>query len=364
MLGCDYKGNEEKMDMRVAIIGAGSLGTIVGAFMNKQGKEVDLIDVNQENVSALNEKGATVTGFIELNVPVRAYTPDQMSGHYDLVFLLNKQTTNRVVLKGLLPFLHEASIVCTLQNGIPEESVAEVVGRERTIGGAVGFGATWLGPGLSRLTTTQEAVKKFAFEIGELDGVLRPRLEAVKEYLQCVGTTEILSNLTGIRWAKVLMNATFSGMSAALGCTFGNVLYDPKAMTCLAFIADECIKVSHAQGIRLARMQGEDMESFEFNDPAEIPSKMPLYKKIWGQHVELKASMLQDLEKGRDCEIEFINGIICRKGRETGIATPFNDKVVELVTEAQNRRGVTDFSYLSRFDELLDRYAKGVEVTL
>ena len=251
-----------------------------------------------------------------------------------------------------------------MQNGIPEESVAEVVGRERTIGGAVGFGATWLGPGLSRLTTTQEAVKKFAFEIGELDGVLRPRLEAVKEYLQCVGTTEILSNLTGIRWAKVLMNATFSGMSAALGCTFGNVLYDPKAMTCLAFIADECIKVSHAQGIRLARMQGEDMESFEFNDPAEIPSKMPLYKKIWGQHVELKASMLQDLEKGRDCEIEFINGIICRKGRETGITTPFNDKVVELVTEAQNRRGVNDFSYLSRFDELLDRYAKGVAVML
>jgi len=350
--------------MRVAIIGAGSLGTIVGALMNNHGKAVDLIDVNQENVAALNENGATITGFIELNVPVRAYTPEQMDGKYDLVFLLNKQTTNQVVLKGLLPLLHAESIVCTLQNGIPEESVAEIVGRERTIGGAVGFGATWLGPGVSRLTTTQEAVKKFAFEIGELDGVLRPRLELVKEYLQCVGTTQVLSNLTGIRWAKVLMNATFSGMSAALGCKFGNVLYDPKAMSCLAFIADECIKVSHAQGVRLAKMQGEDMESFEFQDPAEIQSKMLLYQKIWGQHVELKASMLQDLEKGRDCEIDFINGIICRKGREAGIPTPFNDKVVELVLAAQNRRGVNDFSYLSRFDDLLERYAKGVKLTL
>jgi 2-dehydropantoate 2-reductase len=350
--------------MKAAIVGVGSLGTIIGALMAYKGKEIDLIDVSQENVDALNTVGATITGFIELNVPVRAYTPDKMTGKYDLVFLLNKQTTNAVVLNHLLPFLHESSIVCTLQNGIPEDGVAAVVGQERTIGGAVGFGATWLKPGVSMLTTTKEAVEKFAFELGEMDGVVRSRLAAVQEYLQCVGKTQILTDLMGIRYAKVLMNSTFSGMSAALGCTFGNVLENPKAMTCLAFIADECIKVSHAHGVRLARMQGEDMELFEFQRPEEIQSKMPLYQKIWGQHVKLKASMLQDLEKGRDCEINFINGIICRKGREKHVATPFNDKVVELVSEAQARRGVNDFSYLSRFDGLLEQYAKGIVVIL
>ena len=76
--------------------------------------------------------------------------------------------------------------------------------------------------------------------------------------------------------------------------------------------------------------------------------------------MKLKASMLQDLEKGRDCEIDYINGIICKKGREKNVPTPFNDKVVELVTEAQSRRGVNDFSYLSRFDGLLEQYAKGI----
>lgn len=346
--------------MRAAIIGSGSLGTIIGALMTAKGKAVDLIDASRENVDALNAKGATITGFMELNVPVKAYTPEQMTGKYDLVFLLNKQTANAVVLKNLLPFLHEESIVCTLQNGIPEESVAAVVGRERTIGGAVGFGATWLEPGVSALTTAREAVEKFAFEIGEMDGVVRPRLTEVQEYLECVGRTEILTDLMGIRYAKVLMNATFSGMSAALACTFGDVLADPKAMTCLAFIADECIKVSHAHGIRLAIMQGEDFQNFEFRDPAEIPAKMPLYQKIWSKHVKLKASMLQDLEKGRDCEIDFINGFIAKKGREKNVPTPFNDKVIELVTEAQARRGVNDFSYLSRFDGLLEQYAKGI----
>lgn len=284
--------------MRVAILGAGSLGTVIGALMTKCGKHVDFYDASKEQVDALNENGATITGCLEINVPVNAFTPAQMSGKYDIVFLLTKQTDNHVVLPQVLSYLHEDSVVCTLQNGIPEEAVAAYVGRERTIGGAVGFGATWLKPGVSALTSTQKVLQKFAFEIGEMDGVIRPRLSQVKEYLNCVGRTKLFVNLTGIRWTKLFMDAVFSGMSAALGCTYGAVLHDPKAMTCVAFIADECIKVSQAQGIRLVEMQGADMASFELKSVADIQSKMPLYKKVWGQHVRLKASMLQDLEKG------------------------------------------------------------------
>lgn len=349
--------------MRAAIIGIGSLGTVVGALITKSGKPIDLIDSYKENIEALNRSGATITGAIDLNVPVSAYAPDQMTGEYDLVFLLTKQTTNRIVLPQLLPHLHRDSVVCTLQNGIPEDSVASIIGRERVIGGAVGFGATWLRPGVSSLTSSYAAVQKFAFEIGEVDGVVRPRLDVARTYLECVGRTEIRSNLIGVRFAKVLMNATFSGMSAALGCTFGDVLGNPKAMACLAFVANECIAVAHARGVRLVEMQGEDLERFELRGPADIPSKMPLYRKIWGQHVKLKASMLQDLEKGRECEIDYINGVICRYGRECGVATPFNDRIVELVTEAQNRRAVNDFSALDRFDGLLEQYAEGLSLT-
>ena len=349
--------------MRTAILGAGALGIIIGALMTKNGKQVDLIDSYQENVDALNADGARVTGNLELHWPVTALTPQEMRGAYDLILLLTKQTANETALPRLLPHLHPDSIVCTLQNGIPEDGVAAIIGRERTIGGAVGFGATWLRPGVSELTSTLEAVEKFAFEIGELDGVVRPRLETVKEILSAAGGTTILTNLMGIRYTKLLMNATFSGMSAALNGNFSEVLANPKAMVCVAHIADEVIKVCRGLGYRMVEMQGVDFAFLELtNGKADIPGKMDFYKKVWGRHNN-RASMLQDLEKGRDCEIEFINGIICRKGRETGIATPFNDKVVELVTEAQNRRGVNDFSYLSRFDELLYRYAKGVEVT-
>ena len=103
----------------------------------------------------------------------------------------------------------------------------------------------------------------------------------------------------------------------------------------------------------MVEMQGVDFSFLELKEgKVDIPSKMELYHKVWGRHKN-KASMLQDLEKGNKTEIDYINGVVCRGGRRCGIATPFNDKVVELIKEAGARAGVNDFSYLSRFDEII-----------
>lgn len=339
--------------MRTAILGAGSLGIIIGALIAKSGRQVDLIDSYRDNVDALNANGATVTGFLELNVPVTALTTEQMEGRYDLVLLLTKQTANTMALAELLPHLDGESVVCTLQNGVPEEAVASFVGRERTIGGAVMFGATWVKPGVSMLTSRYQSMQALAFEIGEVDGVMRPRLERVKGVLQAVGETKVMDNLMGIRWNKVLQNSCFSGMSAALNCTFGDVLANPKAMECLAHIADEVIKVCHAQGYRMVEAFGEDFESLELKTRDDVAGKMAFYHRVWNPHVKLKASMLQDLEKGKKTEIDYINGIVCNKGREFGVPTPFNDKVVELVKEAESLGRLNDFGCLARFDDIL-----------
>lgn len=317
--------------MRVAVVGGGSIGIILAALVTKNIGPIDIIESFQENVDALNKHGATVTGFLELNVPVKAYTPDMVTGTYDIVFLCNKQTTNSEVLQNLLPHLNADSLVLTLQNGIPEDSVAKIVGKERTAGGAVGFGATWLQPGISQLTSTMYALENFAFDIGELSGEITPRIKEAQRILSGVGTTIVLNNLMGFRWSKVLMNATFSGMSAALGSTFGDVLYDPIAIKCIAHIADETIKVSKAAGVKMEEMQGKDFTQLELNSKDDVASKIPFYHEVWGQHEKLKASMLQDLEKGRKTEIDYINGYVAQAGHELGIPTPFNDKVVELV---------------------------------
>lgn len=133
--------------MRLAIMGAGSIGTVLGAYIAKSGRQIDLIDANREHVNALNANGAHVIGKSDFVVPVHALVPEDMVGVYDLVIYMVKQTFNDSALKQLLPHLHENSIVLTLQNGIPELAVAEYVGKERTMGGTVGWGATWISPG-------------------------------------------------------------------------------------------------------------------------------------------------------------------------------------------------------------------------
>lgn len=128
--------------MRTAVVGVGSLGTIIGALITKNGGQIDMIDSYKPTVDALREKGATVTGTMEFNVPVSALTPDEMEGVYDLFILTTKQTALHTVLPQLISHMDENTLVLTLQNGIPEELVASYVGKERTAGGAVGWGAT------------------------------------------------------------------------------------------------------------------------------------------------------------------------------------------------------------------------------
>ena len=100
--------------MRYAIYGAGSLGTVLGAYMTKNGVPVDLINRNRAHVEALNTKGAKIGGTVDMTVPVRAILPYEMEGVYDVIFLMTKQLENREVVTKLLPFLGENSVLVTL----------------------------------------------------------------------------------------------------------------------------------------------------------------------------------------------------------------------------------------------------------
>ena len=80
--------------MRVAIYGAGSLGTILGAYISKNGGTIELINRNKAHIEALKTKGAEIVGTVNFNQPVVAYTPEEMSGVYDIIFLMTKQQHN------------------------------------------------------------------------------------------------------------------------------------------------------------------------------------------------------------------------------------------------------------------------------
>ncbi|MCY8959512.1 ketopantoate reductase family protein [Bacillus atrophaeus] len=335
--------------MRIAVLGAGSLGTIVGAYLDAGGMDVELIDTYQAHVDALNQKGAKVIGTTDFQAKVKAITPENKSGKYDLVLLLTKQLYNDSVLQELLPFLGADSIVCSLQNGIPEEKVASIVGRERTIAGSVEFGATFIEPGVSRLTTEYAHFKKYAFQIGELNGEITERIQRIKSILDLVGGTHISDNLVGTKWSKLLINNAFSGLSAALNGKYGDILDNEIGIVSAVHIADETIKVGHANGVTFAKMGGLDIESLELTSENDLPDRIQTFRAAMESSRLLKASMLQDIEKKRKTEIDYINGVVPRLAEGTGISTPYNDIVVKLVKTAEQYQTVPNFDVNIKF---------------
>ncbi|SET57664.1 ketopantoate reductase [Oceanobacillus limi] len=341
--------------MKIAIMGAGSLGTIIGAYLSKGNDDIELIDVNKEHVAALNESGATITGTVKETIPVKAITPQEMSGTYGMVLLLTKQTYNEDVLDSLMPFLDDNSVILSLQNGVPEEYLTSKIGGNRIIGGSVEFGATWVQPGVSELTTAVDAFQANAFQIGELNGAITDRINSIKGILDQVGGTNISTNLVGTKWAKLLVNVAMSGMSTALGCTYGDILKNETAVTSAVMLADETIRVGNASDVQFTELAGINLEVFKLNDDrSNLQDVIGFAKKVFAPQALLKASMLQDLEKGRKSEINYINGVISTKGRNAGITTPFNDLLVKLVEKAENEKTVPDFNTnINYFKELI-----------
>lgn len=341
--------------MRTAIIGAGSIGTIAGAYLTDSGINVELIDAYQEHVNSLNQSGAKVTGTTEFHSKVRAITPEQKSGTYDLVLLLTKQLENESILKELLPYLHEDSIVCSLQNGIPEETVTSIVGERRVIAGSIEFGATFIRPGVSSLTTSYPQFKKFAFQIGELNGEFTDRIQRIKEVLSRVGGTHISDNLIGTKWSKLLINSAFSGLSTALNCTYGDIIDHETSIKSAVHIANETIKVGHSNGVSFATLHGFDMSTLELDNNMDIPKRIQALRQLIEPSRLLKASMLQDLEKKRKTEINYINGVVSNKAKEASIATPYNDLVIKQIKEAEKNQVIPNKDInISAFKQLLE----------
>ena len=120
--------------MKYAIYGAGSLGTVLGAYLTKNGVDIELVNRNRAHVAALQKSGAHITGAVEMTVPVKALLPEEMAGEYGVIFLLTKQLENDKTAAFLKPFLGRDGVLVTLQNGIPEPGLAEILGQDRVIG--------------------------------------------------------------------------------------------------------------------------------------------------------------------------------------------------------------------------------------
>lgn len=337
--------------MRIAIYGAGSLGTILGAYLSEAGEKVDLINRNKAHVEALKGNGAKIVGTVNKQVPVTALLPEEMTGKYDLIFLMTKQMKNREVVASLKEHLSEDGVICTLQNGIPEISVADVIGEARTCGCTVAWGATMKEPGVCELTSDPDSL---SFGMGGMPGFSREKLLEIKAVLEKMCPVELEDNFMGVRWSKLLINAVFSGLGTAFGCTFGGVVDNKRAKKLALATIKECIDTGWAAGVEFAPVQGKDIvKLLYYKNALKRALALMILPIALKKHREIKPSMLQDLEKGKPCEISVINGVVCDVGKKCGVATPYNDRIVSVVSGIERGEYSPGFENLAQFADLL-----------
>ena len=323
--------------MKVAIYGAGAMGTILGAYITKAGYDIDLISRNKDHIKGLKEHGAHVVGKIDFIQKVSALLPEEMNQKYDIILLMTKQMDNKKIVESLVPFMSEKAVICTMQNGLPELSVSEVIGKDKTMGCTMSWGATFIGDGKSELTS--EATREsMTFSIGKFGDNDEEIFQYIVTMLEAMGDVKIEDNFIGARWAKLLVNAAFSGLSVITDANFGEIVKNKTSRMLALNIIKECIEVAKKSNITIEPIQGKDIvKLIDYNSRFKKWVSFHLLPIAMRKHKLIKSSMIRDLKRGRNCEIEAINGVVCKYGDMAQVETPINDKIVEMVHKIEKK---------------------------
>jgi 2-dehydropantoate 2-reductase len=297
--------------MRVGVVGCGAVGALFAANLAQLADvEVWVYDVWREHVEAINEHGLRLSGAGDVVGEMRATAdPAELPPCEFGIVATKSMHTDRAVAAAAHAFTEGS--VCSVQNGVGnEEAIAEHV--ERVIRGTTFPAGKLVEPGHVQWDVKGDTT------IGPFEPRPAP-MEAVERLADaCTRAgmpTEAVADARGPQWRKLVFNAATNPIGALTGLTHGRVCEDPALRALVSALVDEGKAVAAAQRIEL----DEDPETLI--DYAARPD-------VAYDH---KASMLQDVEAGRETEIDFLNGGVVRFGREHGVPTPLNDAVTALI---------------------------------
>jgi 2-dehydropantoate 2-reductase len=298
--------------MKIAVVGAGAMGSVYAGLLRDAGNDVWAIDTWREHVDAIRARGLRVEGASgDRRVAVNATSEPAEVGPADLVVIATKAMDVEAAADSARPLLGAETLVLTIQNGLGSaDRVAGILGDERLlVGVAGGFGASIVAPGHVH-HNGWELVR-----LGERSGPAGPRLERIAELWRGAGfRVRTYDEIEQPVWEKLICNVAFSGPCAILERTIGAVLDDPAAWRVASGCAVEAHAVARARNVTL-----------EIDDPVE-------YVRSFGKAIPgARPSVLLDLLAGRRCEIDFLNGAIPTVAAEVGLTAPVNETVSALV---------------------------------
>ncbi len=324
-------------NIAVAMVGAGAIGGVTAAFMAKAGRDVELVCKHQEIADKASSTGLHITGLRgEHLIPVKAVKDiSGLSSPKDVIFLATKATECVEAARALLPLMAEDSMVVSLQNGICEDALAEVLGRRRVIGCVVGWGATMRGPAELEVTSPGE------FVIGNIDHQPDSRLPLIEKMLADVVPARISSNIMGELYSKLIINSCINSLGVIAGLPLGKLLADRRVRKVFIGLMYEAMAVAEAMKIKVEPGGGGKLDYYKLlsSDSGLADFRRHLMIRLIGfKYRRIKSSSLQSLERGRRTEVDYLNGYIVGRGREYGVATPLHAAVVDTIKQIEEGR--------------------------
>ena len=299
--------------MNIVVLGAGAMGSAIGALLQQAGHQVVLVDVWKEAVDTINQSGLRVDDKSGQSTVtrLRAVTTPAEAGPADLVIVFVKCYHTEAAVRSALPIIGSNTAVLSLQNGWGNgPRIAGIVGEEKLLLGVCYHSATVLGAG-----HVLHAGRGPTF-IGEPNGQMSERLQKISRAFNDAGfentpTPTVLKEI----WGKLALNVVTLPTQSAIRLTADRLLDTAEMQQLMRELLKEIVAVARAQNIPM-----------DFDERWEAITS--LLKKL---APNTKGSMLQDVEKGRRTEIEVINGAIVEAGQRLNIPTPYNNAMVWLI---------------------------------
>ncbi len=328
------------MGKKLLFVGAGAIGSYLGAFLSRAGHDVTLIDAWAEQVDTINASGISVTGphdpFVARPKAVHLHESQRLPRDFDIAFVAMKVYDTEWATQLALRHLSPGGYVVSSQNCWPDPRVAGMAGADRSVGlimSKIGV-AVWKPGQVERGMERGTGKGHDVFRPGEHDGRITPRVTELAEMLSVIDGAQATDNLWGERWAKLCQNAMGNPVQGMSGLGSSEIASSEVGRAITIHLGAESARVGLAQGLKVPKFGGATVE--QWADAArretwEALDRMLTPTSAGGRN--WRASMAQDVVKKRPTEIDYMNGHVVAKGREHKVPTPVSAAIVEMVRE-------------------------------
>lgn len=317
---------------RILVMGAGGIGGTVAATLMEIGSAVTAVSTNPQIRAAVDKSGFRIVDEGEERT-VRGWVSPTPEGRYDLCVLATQPPNVEEAARTALPHLADDAQVVVLQNGLCEERVAAIVGDARVVGAIVAWGASM--PEAGRYERTASG----GFTLGRLDGKVDADLTRIAELFEAIGPVVTTANLRGARWSKLALNCAVSALGTIAGERLGAVVRQRRYRRLALEIMTEAVAVAKAEEVKLEKVAGTlDLDWIALTDAdrtgglsVSLTAKHALMLAVGLRYRRMRSSMLAAIERNRTPAIDFLNGEVVTRGAKHGIATPVNQRIVDIV---------------------------------